>query len=127
MKVIIADDSNTMRRVLANMLAEAEGCQFDCLMADGGDVVLQHLDEHPDVGLILLDWNMNVMNGLDCLRAIRAREDGTGAKPVPVVMITAETMRNRILETLQAGASNYLVKPFSPEKLHSVLAPFLNK
>jgi two-component system chemotaxis response regulator CheY len=121
MKVIIADDSLTMRRVLCSML-EGMGREFDCLMADGGDVVLQLLDEHNDVGLILLDWNMHVMNGLDCLRAVRARE---ATKNIPVVMITVESMLPRIMEALKAGASNYLIKPFPPEKFQSVITPLL--
>ncbi len=121
MKVIVADDSQTMRRVLCNML-EGIGEDFECLLADGGDIVLEFLAEHPDVGLVLLDWNMNVMNGLDCLRAIRA---GEATKGIPVVMITAETLRNRVVEAIQAGANNYLMKPFSPEKFQAVVEPLL--
>ncbi len=121
MKVIVADDSQTMRRVLCNML-EGMGEDLECLLADGGDIVLEFLAEHPDVGLILLDWNMNVMNGLDCLRAIRA---GEATKGIPVVMITAETLRNRVVEAIQAGANNYLMKPFSPEKFQAVVEPLL--
>jgi two-component system chemotaxis response regulator CheY len=123
MKVIIADDSLTMRRVLSNMLEEM-GQGFDCLTADGGDVVLELLDEHPDVGLILLDWNMNVMNGLDCLRAIRARAE---TQAIPVVMISAETMRDRIVETVKAGANSYIIKPFTPEKLQAIITPLLRQ
>ncbi len=121
MKVIVADDSQTMRRVLCNML-EGIGEDFECLLADGGDIVLEFLAEHPDVGLVLLDWNMNVMNGLDCLRAIRANE---ATKSVPVVMITAESMRNRVMEAIQAGANNYIMKPFPPEKFQAVVMPLL--
>lgn len=121
MKVIVADDSHTMRRVICNMLT-GMGRDFDCLLADGGDVVLEFLAEHPDVGLILLDWNMNVMNGLECLRAVRANE---ATKGIPVVIITAEAMRNRVVEAVQAGASNYLIKPFPPEKFQAVIEPLL--
>ena len=123
MKVIIADDSLTIRRVLGSMLKNL-GIEFDLLTADGGDVVMELLDQHDDVRLILLDWNMPVMNGLDCLRAIRAREQ---TKTTPVVMITSETMHDRVLQALQAGASNYLVKPFNEEKFHAIIGPLLKQ
>ncbi len=123
MKVIIADDSLTIRRVLGSMLKNL-GIEFDLLTADGGDVVMELLDQHDDVRLILLDWNMPVMNGLDCLRAIRAREQ---TKTTPVVMITSETMHDRVRQALQAGASNYLVKPFNEEKFHAIIGPLLKQ
>ncbi len=121
MKVIIADDSCAMRRILSGMLRTMPG-DFAFLMADGGDVVLTHLDEHPDVGLILLDWNMNAMNGLDCLRVIRSRED---AKEIPVVMISAEMERERIAEAVNSGANRYLTKPFATEQFHAAISPFI--
>ncbi len=121
MKVIIADDSLTIRRVLQNML-QSMGSEFDFLTADGGDVVMELLEQHDDIRLILLDWNMPVMNGLDCLRAIRARE---GTKNTPVVMITSEMMADRVLAARAAGATNYLVKPFDEAKFHATIAPLL--
>ncbi len=118
-KVIIADDSSTMRRVLSGMLGEMQE-NFECLMTDGGDGVLELLDEHPDVSLVLLDRHMCVMNGFDCLCAIRARED---MKSLPVVMITSEPCME---EAMQFGASSYLMKPFASEKFHATVSPFLN-
>ena len=120
MKVIIADDSQTMQRILRNML-ESIG-QTDCLTADGGDIVMELLDRHDDVGLVLLDWNMPVMNGLDCLQAIRGRE---ATKTTPVVMISSEAMRDRVLQVLQAGANGYLIKPFDEPKFQSIISPLL--
>ncbi len=117
-KIIIADDSSTMRRVLSGMLSERQE-NLECLMTDGGDGVLALLDEHPDVALVLLDWNMHVMSGLDCLNAIRARED---TKTLPVVMVTAEP---RMLEAIASGATSYLRKPFLAETLHKTVSPFL--
>ncbi len=121
MKVIIADDSRAMRRILSGMLQNLNS-DFDFLMADGGDAVLAHLDDHSDVGLILLDWNMHVMNGLDCIRAIRSRKDG---KDIPVVMISVETEGERILEAVRSGANRYLTKPFDAAQFHAVVSPFL--
>lgn len=123
MKVIIADDSITIRRVVSGMLNDMGGA-FEYLMADGGDVALEHLDANPDVGLILLDWNMNVMNGLDCLRAIRTREN---MKHIPVVMITAQSEQACVDEALACGANCYLVKPFTPEKFQETISAFIAK
>lgn len=120
-KVIIADDSVTIQRVMRNMLLNM-GREFDCLMADGGDIVMELLEQHDDVRLVFLDWNMPVMNGLDCLRAIRARET---TKRIPVIMITAEMMLDRVRLALEAGATNYLVKPFDESKLHATVSPLL--
>ncbi len=122
MKVIIADDSLTMRRIVQKMLANLGS--MDILEADGGDAVLELLKAHDDVGLILLDWNMPVMNGLECLRAIRAKDD---TKHIAVVMITTEVMRERIIEAIQSGATNYLRKPFESDKFNEVVGGILKK
>ncbi len=121
MKVIIADDSSAMRRLISGMLRTIHE-DFAFLMADGGDVVLDYLDEHPDVNLILLDWNMHVMNGLDCLRAIRSRKD---AKTIPVVMISVEMEPDRIAEAVSSGANHYLTKPFMTEQFQEIVSPYL--
>lgn len=120
MKVIVADDSLTIRRIMQNMLS-ALG-HTDLLFADGGDVVLQLLRDNRDVGLVLLDWNMPCMNGLECLQAIRA---DAGTKAIPVVMVTSEALLSRIREAIRCGATNYLVKPFSAEKFTEVIGAIL--
>ena len=121
MKVIIADDSSTIRRIVQNMLADI-GCT-DVLFADGGDVVMEHLKEHDDVGLVLMDWNMPVMNGLDCLKAIRANPATSG---LPVVMVTSEAVKEKIISAIQSGATSYLMKPFDAERLKAVVGGILN-
>lgn len=121
-KIIIADDSLTMRRVLQNMIAEVG--KFEVLTADGGDVVMELLGEHPDVKLILMDWNMPVMNGLECLKTIRATP---AMKDIAVVMVTSEAVKQRILEAIQSGATNYLMKPFDADKLREVVEAALGE
>lgn len=121
-KVIIADDSLTMRRMVENMLSELG--EFEILLADGGDIVMELLGQHPDVQLILMDWNMPVMNGLDCLKAIRANP---ATSKLAVIMVTSEALRERIMEALQCGATNYLMKPFEKEKFRAVVENALNK
>lgn len=115
-KVIIADDSQTMRRVVSNMLSEIG--DYEILTADGGDVVMELVAQHPDVDLFLLDWNMPVMNGLDCLKALRSNP---ATKDVAIIMVTSEALKERILEAIQSGATNYLMKPFDQEKFKAAV------
>ncbi|MCD8140322.1 MAG: response regulator [Planctomycetaceae bacterium] len=89
MQTIIADDSITMRRILQTMLDEVGGTE--ALTADGGDVVLELLNQHPDVGLILMDWNMPCIDGLQCLRHIRSNPR---TEDIAVVMVSSEALRN---------------------------------
>ncbi len=121
MKVIIADDSATMRRIQENMLASLG--HTDVLPADGGDIVMELLSQHQDVGLVLMDWNMPVMNGLECLKAIRANP---ATKAIPVVMVTSEALKEKIILAIQAGANGYLMKPFEAEKFESVIGGLVN-
>lgn len=121
-KVIIADDSLTMRRLVENLLAEMG--EFEILTADGGDVVMELLNANPDVSLVLMDWNMPVMNGLECLKQIRANP---GTEKLAVIMVTSEALRERIMEALHSGANNYLMKPFDKEKFRTVVEAALSK
>lgn len=107
MKVLVVDDSATMRRILINLLAQmglteileaANGSQAVALAGDG------------EIGLVLMDWNMPEMSGVEALRAIRA----AGHK-MPVIMITTEGERERVIEAIRSGASNYIIKPFKAE------------
>lgn len=120
MKILLADDSRTMRRLIANALAGIG--QTDVLEADCGEDVLSVLAANPGVELVLLDRNMPLMNGLDCLKAIRANPATSG---LPVIMVTADAAEESVIEALRSGASGYLVKPFSPEKLKEVIGKFV--
>lgn len=122
MKIIIADDSLTMRRMMENMLAEIG--DFEILTADGGDIVMEQLAANTDVKLVLMDWNMPVMNGIECLKQIRANPD---TKCLSVIMVTSEALRERILEAVQCGATNYLMKPFEKDKFRTVVENALSK
>lgn len=116
MKILVADDSLTIRRIQKNFLAELGYTEI--VEADCGEDVLVVLQDHPDTKLVLLDWNMPLMNGLDCLKAIKANPV---TRHIPVVMVTAEVTKSRILEAIQCGASNYLMKPFESEKLREIV------
>ncbi|MFW5837053.1 MAG: response regulator, partial [Desulfovibrionaceae bacterium] len=109
--ILVVDDFRTMRSVIRNILKRIE--ITDVLEAHDGQNALEVLEENP-VDLILSDWNMPRMAGIEFLRQVRAREE---TRDIPFVMITAEGMRENIVEAIQAGANGYIVKPFTPEQL----------
>lgn len=111
MKVLVADDSVTMRRILANLLSRAGIDDVD-EASNGQEAVL--MSSSCDYDLILLDWNMPKLLGIDALKTIRDR----GSK-VPIVMVTTEAEKVRVIEAMKAGANNYVIKPFDDETLLS--------
>jgi two-component system chemotaxis response regulator CheY len=117
MKILIADDSLAMRRITEHRLKSIG--YSDVIHADSGFAVLAALQSNPDVDVVLLDWNMPAMNGIECLRAIKSIES---SRNVHVVMVTAENVKSKIVEAVQSGACNYLIKPFEAKKMHEVLA-----
>jgi len=115
MKILLVDDSSTMRRIQKNTLASLGFTDVD-EAEDGQDAVSK-------VGktayeLVLMDWNMPNMTGIEALKAIRANP---ATAKVPVIMVTSESEKTRILEAIQAGATNYIVKPFTPDVLKEKL------
>lgn len=119
MKILIVDDSSTMRRIIGNTLKSIG--QEDVIMAGDGVEGLEVLEQNPDTDLILSDWNMPNMNGLDFL--IKVRE--TKGKDLPIIMITTEAEKANVITAIKAGANNYIVKPFTPDVLSEKLGPFL--
>jgi two-component system, chemotaxis family, chemotaxis protein CheY len=110
MKFLVVDDSATMRRIVVNSLQRI-GFNDYVEAADGVEA-LQKFDQ--SVHFIITDWNMPNMSGTELAKAIRAREDG---KHVPVLMVTARSVRDDILVAMEAGVNNYIVKPFTPQVL----------
>jgi two-component system chemotaxis response regulator CheY len=119
MKILIAEDFATMRRIIKNVLRQAGYQQI--VEADDGATALRKL-KSDDIGLVIADWNMPNMTGLDLLKAMR--NDGT-LKHIPFLMVTAEAKKDNIIEAIQSGASNYLVKPFTPDKLREKIDQIL--
>lgn len=111
MKVLIVDDSRTVRRILRTVLEEAG---FVVLEAENGRVALEQLDAHPDVGLTVTDWEMPEMDGVTLLRTLRDHPD---YRSLPVLMVTQESRASHVREALEAGATEYLMKPFSRDML----------
>ncbi len=111
-KILAVDDSSTMLRILVNTLNKAG--YNNVITADNGQDALQKLMENGDVTLVLSDWNMPEMKGLDLLQAIRSDDK---FKLLPFIMVTSRNVKEDILEAVRAGANDYLVKPFTVESL----------
>ncbi len=115
LKVLVVDDMSTMRRIIKNVLKQIGFS--DLVEAENGQDALNKL-QAGDIGFIVSDWNMPVMQGIDLLRAVRADPD---LKHLPFLMVTAEAQKDNIIEAVQAGVSNYVVKPFTAEALQAKL------
>lgn len=112
MKILSADDSATIRKIIRGAV-EVLGHQF--VEASDGKEALAILEEDAaDIGLVLLDWNMPVLDGLATLKAIKA--DPRFSK-IPVMMVTTETEKKKVAQAVAAGADNYVTKPFATQDL----------
>ena len=115
MDVLIVDDFATMRRILKNILRQIGFTNI--YEADHGKSALNMLKKQK-FDLILCDWNMPEMSGLELLNKVRSDNE---LKGIPFVMVTAEAQKNNIIEAVQAGVSNYVVKPFTAETISGKL------
>ena len=115
MDVLIVDDFATMRRILKNILRQIGFTNI--YEADDGKSALNMLKKQK-FDLILCDWNMPEMSGLELLNKVRSDNE---LKGIPFVMVTAEAQKNNIIEAVQAGVSNYVVKPFTAETINGKL------
>lgn len=115
MKFLVVDDFSTMRRIVRNLLKELGFSNVD--EAEDGQVALHKL-KSSQFDFVVTDWNMPNMTGIELLRAIRA---DPSLKHLPVLMITAEAKKENIVEAAQAGASGYVVKPFTAATLDEKL------
>ncbi|MBX9582816.1 MAG: response regulator [Gemmataceae bacterium] len=111
MLALVVDDSRTVRLVVGKLLRDVG---FDVVEAADGRAALDQLRLHPGVGLVLVDWNMPVMNGLEFVAAVRADR---AFDPVRVMMVTTETEPEQVRRALAAGANEYLMKPFNRDVL----------
>ncbi len=109
MRALVVDDSSAMRAVLA-MTLRRRG--FEVLQARDGSEALTVLRASGPVQLILIDWNMPGMNGLELLRCIRQQPQHA---PTHILMVTTETGMGQMSEALSAGADEYIMKPFTPD------------
>ncbi len=117
MKILIVDDSPAMRKIARRTLRQAGYESAEVVEADGGGEALAALDRGP-VDLIVSDLHMPGMDGLELVSRVRRRQDG---RDVPIVVVTTESAEETVRAALARGASGYVVKPFTPEKLEAVL------
>lgn len=110
-KIMIVDDFATMRRIVKNILMQLGFKNF--LEADDGSTAWDILQKE-EVNLIVSDWNMPKMTGIELLKKVRADDRFTN---LPFLMVTAEAQKENIIEAIKARVSNYIVKPFTPETL----------
>ncbi len=119
MNVLIVDDYRTMLRILRNLLRQLTFLNVD-EAADGAEALrMLHQKKY---GLVISDWNMQPMNGLDLLREVRGNDS---LRALPFIMVTAESKPENVMTAKQAGVSNYIVKPFNAETLKSKIASVL--
>jgi two-component system chemotaxis response regulator CheY len=121
MKFLVVDDFSTMRRIVRNLLKELGYTNVD--EAEDGQVALQKL-QAGGFDFVVTDWNMPNMDGLQLLQAVRASD---ALKHLPVLMITAEAKKENIIAAAQAGASGYIVKPFTGATLSEKLQKIFDK
>lgn len=120
MKLLVVDDSSTMRRIIKNTLVRLG---YEDVL-EGGDGVegWSALNSNPDIGMLITDWNMPEMNGLELVKKVRADSRFTD---LPIIMITTEGGKTEVITALKAGVNNYIVKPFTPQVLKEKLAVVL--
>ena len=115
MNALIVDDSRTLRKFLSKILRELG---FETLEAADGQQALNRLRENGKVDLALVDWNMPVMDGYEFVCNVRAKTENEG---LCIMMVTTENELEKVIKALDAGANEYLMKPFTKEDLLSKL------
>ncbi len=119
MNVLIVDDYKTMLRILRNLLKQLNFANVDD--AADGTQALEKLKEG-SFGLVISDWNMEPMTGIELLREVRG---DSKLKNIPFIMVTAESKSENVIAAKDAGVSNYIVKPFNAETLKSKMVSVL--
>jgi two-component system, chemotaxis family, chemotaxis protein CheY len=122
MKLIIADDSRLVRGIVEKAVASIG---FKAVHAANGKEALNILEaDNKDINLVLLDWNMPVLNGIDVIKNMRGDDR---FKKIPVLMVSTESEDGRIQEAISAGAQGYLTKPFTQDQLINAIHHVLGK
>jgi two-component system chemotaxis response regulator CheY len=121
MRILVVDDFSTMRRIIKNILKQLE--YTNVVDADDGTTAWEVLNKDK-IDFIISDWNMPKMSGLELLKKVRSSEEFAD---MPFLMVTAEGQQENIIEAVQAGVSNYIVKPFTPETIEQKIEKIFNK
>lgn len=121
LRILVVDDFETMRRIIRGSLKKIGFSNI--VEAEDGIGALKVL-ENEDIGLVMCDWNMPNMTGIEVLRRIRSHEK---LKDIPFIMVTAEVQKENVIEAVKAGTSHYIVKPFTPEVLAAKIKEVFKK
>jgi two-component system chemotaxis response regulator CheY len=119
-KVLVVDDFTPMRRIIKRALKQIGFTKI--IEAEDGSEALREV-KREDIGLILSNWNMPKMTGIDLLKAVRGNQN---FRAIPFIMVTAVEEKPKVLETVQAGVSNYIIKPFTREVLEEKIRKVLS-
>ena len=111
MKILVVDDSRIMRNVLKNILKE-KNIGEDAILEAGDGVEALKILKSEKVNLVLLDWNMPKLNGVELVKIVRYEED---LKDIPIIMVTSEAARYNVMEAIKAGVTDYIIKPIKGE------------
>lgn len=122
MKILVVDDSQAVRRVIVNLLFSIGFS--DVLQAEDGKIALNKLKTTKDIGLLITDWNMPSMNGLELVKTVRSDPD---LMSISILMVTAEATREAVTSAVQAGINGYIVKPFSAATLKEKIEKILSR
>lgn len=122
MKILVVDDSSTMRKVIISSLVKLHYNREDCDEASDGIEAWQMLKEN-EYGLILTDWNMPNLCGYELVKKIKHDENKN--HHTPIIMITTEGNQNEVIKALKVGVSNYIVKPLKHEQLAQKIVQLL--
>lgn len=120
-KVLVVDDFPTMRRIVKNLLKQLGFENIE--EAENGEDAFRKL-KSGDFGLVVSDWNMPVMEGIELLKKVR---NDPQLKDIPFLMVTAEAEKEKVIEAIKAGVDNYIVKPFTGEVLKEKLEKIAQK
>lgn len=119
-RILVVDDSIIMRNIVRNTFGTMK-VPFDCFEAENGKAALRQLETN-DISIVFLDWNMPGMDGIEFLKTVRAIPK---YKDLPIIMVTSERGKFSVIEALQSGATDYIVKPVQEktfkEKVQEIL------
>jgi two-component system chemotaxis response regulator CheY len=121
MKILTVDDFSTMRRIIRNILRQLG--YNNIVEADDGTTALEVL-QNQTIDFVVSDWNMPKMNGLELLKAMRADDR---LKDIPVLMVTAEALKDHVVEAVRSGVNGYIIKPFTAETLKEKIDAIFDK
>ena len=119
--VLVIDDFATVRRIIKETLKSAG--YKSIIEAEDGKIALKILEKE-EIRLIICDWIMPNMSGIELLKTVKNTDN---LKNIPFIMVTAEGQKGNVIEAINAGVDNYIVKPFSPETLKDKVKKVLNK